>query len=309
MNIISKEDSVKRTSKDSVFQMLFSEKRYQKELMEALEPQLGDINEELLHDVTLENAFLNKPYNDLGLEYEGRIIVLVESQSLYSKNIALRQLLYLSETLKDYMFRKQLTVHQTRMLDFPEVGLYAICINKSKDSPEYVSFELNHNGDLTLFCKVKLIYLSQSNNVVSQYLHYCNRFDKMYREGKKNIKNLLDQCINDGILSDFFSEHYKELISMEDILFGDYAVKIMNETLEKKVAESEKQAAESKKQAVESEKKAAEFEKKATEFEKKNLELELEIRELKETAKVQIEQCNVRIAELEQVVRKLSKNN
>lgn len=301
MEIISNNSSLKRNSKDSVFQILFSEKRYQRELMEALEPQLGNIDEELLHDVTLENAFLNKPYNDLGLEYEGRIIVLVESQSLYSENIALRQLLYLSETLKDYMFRKQLTVHQTRVLDLPDVALYAICINKPKNASDYVSFKLEHNGDLTLSCKVKLIYLSEENNVVSQYLHYCNRFDKMYREGKKNIKNLLDQCINDGILPDFFREHYKELVSMEDILFGDYAVKMKDEYFEKERLNLEKRISEL---VLEIEERDEEIKLQREVSERQREEIKLQ-REVGERQKEEIKLQNDRISELERIVREL----
>ena len=53
--------------------------------------------------ITIENILLNDLYNDLGMLIRSTLIILVETQSTFSFNIALRGFLYLTDTYKQYV--------------------------------------------------------------------------------------------------------------------------------------------------------------------------------------------------------------
>ena len=76
-------DVMKRTIKDSVFTNLFQDKKYLLQLYKALHPEDTDITEDKLTDITIKNVLTDNIYNDLGFVVrEGKIVILVESQSL-----------------------------------------------------------------------------------------------------------------------------------------------------------------------------------------------------------------------------------
>ena len=97
------ENRMKRTIKDSVFTMLFSIQAYIMELYRALHPEDDTITPEELTTITLETALVTSIYNDLGLQARDTIIILVEAQSTFSWNLPFRLLLYLAETLDEYV--------------------------------------------------------------------------------------------------------------------------------------------------------------------------------------------------------------
>ena len=84
---------MKRSVKDSVFTYLFKQPEYTRQLYLALHPEDTDVKESDFKLVTLENVLTTGFYNDLGIQVRNRLILLVEAQSTFSVNIALRMLL------------------------------------------------------------------------------------------------------------------------------------------------------------------------------------------------------------------------
>ena len=84
--------------KDSVFTYLFKQPEYTRLLYLALHPEDTDVTEDDCKLVTLENILTTGLYNDLGIQIRDKLILLVEAQSTFSVNIALRMLLYLAAT-------------------------------------------------------------------------------------------------------------------------------------------------------------------------------------------------------------------
>ena len=102
---------MKRSVKDSVFTYLFKQPEYTRQLYLALHPEDTDVKESDFKLVTLENVLTTGFYNDLGIQVRNRLILLVEAQSTFSVNIALRMLLYLAGTYKEYIEEQKLDLY------------------------------------------------------------------------------------------------------------------------------------------------------------------------------------------------------
>ena len=80
----------KRKIKDSLFIFLFQIKRYLLELYKVLHPEDTTVTENDIQIVTLNTVLVNGIYNDLGFLVRDKLLILVESQSTWSKNIVYR---------------------------------------------------------------------------------------------------------------------------------------------------------------------------------------------------------------------------
>ena len=94
---------MKYTAKDSVFSFVFRQPENTRQLYLALHPEDTDVTEADCKLVTLEHVLTNGITNDLGFQVRDKLILLVEAQSKFSVNIALRMLLYLAATYKEYV--------------------------------------------------------------------------------------------------------------------------------------------------------------------------------------------------------------
>ena len=95
MNTEKKEDTLVRNYKDSVFRMLFNEKKNLIELYNALFD--ADYDEDTpLEFETIEEVLFKTIKNDIAFTIEDRYIVLVEHQSTINENMAVRDLVYFS---------------------------------------------------------------------------------------------------------------------------------------------------------------------------------------------------------------------
>ena len=94
---------IKRNYQNSVFTDLFSTAENQLKLYKALHPEDENAREEDISDVTLEAIFVNNIYNDLGFTLKNKTLFLIEAQSTWAENIALRAFMYLGETYKKHI--------------------------------------------------------------------------------------------------------------------------------------------------------------------------------------------------------------
>ncbi|MBR0401014.1 MAG: hypothetical protein IJH73_00685, partial [Lachnospiraceae bacterium] len=85
----------KRNIQDSVFTNLFAEPENQLRVYQALHPEDTEATVDDITDVTLKAVMTTQLYNDLGFTMQDRTVVLMEAQSIWSMNIALRAMMYL----------------------------------------------------------------------------------------------------------------------------------------------------------------------------------------------------------------------
>ena len=114
---------MKRNVKDSVFTYLFKQPEYTRQLYLALHPEDTGVTEQDFKLVTLENILATGIYNDLGIQVRDKLILLVEAQSTFSVNIALRMLLYLAATYKEYVEEHMLDLYAGKAVVIPRPEL------------------------------------------------------------------------------------------------------------------------------------------------------------------------------------------
>ncbi len=218
----------KRKAKDSVFTNLFGRKKYALQLFKVLHPEEKDATEDDIEIITIENVMTDGIYNDLGLMFRSRLILLVEAQSTWNGNMAARSLLYLSETYKRYLEKNKISLFTSSTVELPVPEVYVIFTGEKSNHPERIKLN-DHFPDGTvspLQLNVKMIYDSKEGDIIYQYINFCKVFDEMRKKYPESIvlavKDTFRICFDKKLLSEFLKEHETELNDiMYDFLYNE----------------------------------------------------------------------------------------
>ena len=75
-------------------------------------------------------------YNDLGFTMQDRTLVLMEAQSTWSLNIAVRSLIYLGKTFQEYVHRTRQSYYNEKAVRLPKPELYVLYSGDRKHAEE-----------------------------------------------------------------------------------------------------------------------------------------------------------------------------
>ena len=166
--LIPREVNVNRNAKDSVFCDLFGKPEYLIQLYRSLHPEDKKTKADDLTIVTLTSVFLKGIYNDLGFMLGNRLIVLVEEQSTFSRNIIIRLLMYLAETYRRYIDQNRLDEYSTKALELPRPEFYMVYTGESAEHPDIISFRKDIPGmeNCPVDLEVKVIYNSADGDIL-----------------------------------------------------------------------------------------------------------------------------------------------
>ena len=128
-------DLVKRDVKNTVFIDLFSHDEYRLQLFQTLHPEITDVSADELQIVTIKPIITNQQYNDLAFVFRDKLMIFVEAQSTWSVNILIRLLLYLAETIREYLHDRNKDIHDVRKHKIPMPEFYVI-YNRKKENAE-----------------------------------------------------------------------------------------------------------------------------------------------------------------------------
>lgn len=215
---------LRRVVKDSVFTCLFGQMEYALELYRSLHPEDTDVTEEDCEIVTLENVLTVNQYNDFGLRVRDMLILLLEAQSTFSPNVALRIFMYLAETYKRYVEERKLNLYGSTPVKVPRPELYVVYTGSGKDVPETLHLSDLYEGAGGAELEVKVLRGSGAGNILDQYVRFCQIADecrKQYGNTQKAITEILRRCREEGILTLFLSVREKEVSDIMTTLF-DY---------------------------------------------------------------------------------------
>ena len=187
---------MKYTAKDSVFSFIFRQPENTRHLYLTLHPEDVDVTEADCKLVTLEHILTNGMTNDLGFQVRDKLILLVEAQSKFSINIALRMLLYLAATYKEYVEEHKLDLYGSKPVSIPRPELYMIYTGERKDIPDTISFsnEFFDGIKIAIDAEVKVLYQANEKDIIGQYIIFC----KVYNEQRKmhgNTKQAVTETI------------------------------------------------------------------------------------------------------------------
>ena len=223
-NLTVKEPKANRNYKDTVFRMLFSDRKNLLSLYNAVN-QTDYKNPEELEIVTLENAIYMGMKNDLAFIMDTNLY-LYEHQSTYNPNMPLRDLFYICSEYQKLVDKKSLFSSTLQKIPAPNfIEFYngstviADCTELRLSSAfEHLSGEpklelvvtvLNvnegHNADLMQHCSM----LKEYSQYVARVRHYAS--DMPLNEA---VKHAVDECIREGILAEFLTRNRNEVISM-----------------------------------------------------------------------------------------------
>ena len=223
-NLTVKTPKANRNYKDTVFRMLFSDRKNLLSLYNAVN-QRDYKNPEDLEIVTLENAIYMGMKNDLAFIVDTNLY-LYEHQSTYNPNMPLRDLFYICSEYQKLVDKKSLFSSTLQKIPAPNfIEFYngstviADCTELRLSSAfEHLSGEpklelvvtvLNvnegHNADLMQHCSM----LKEYSQYVARVRHYAS--DMPLNEA---VKHAVDECIREGILAEFLTRNRNEVISM-----------------------------------------------------------------------------------------------
>ena len=223
-NLTIKTPTANRNYKDTVFRMLFSDRKNLLSLYNAVN-QSNYSNPNDLEIVTLENAIYMGMKNDLAFIMDTNLY-LYEHQSTYNPNMPLRDLFYICSEYQKLVDKKSLYSSTLQKIPAPNFiefynGSTAIadCTELRLSSAfEHLSGEpklelivtvLNvnegHNADLMQHC-----------NTLNEYAQYVARV-RLYAADMsldQAVERAVDECIREGILAEFLTCNRNEVISM-----------------------------------------------------------------------------------------------
>ena len=223
-NFTFKTPAANRNYKDTVFRMLFSDRKNLLSLYNAVN-QSNYKNPEDLEIVTLENAIYMGIKNDLAFIMDTNLY-LYEHQSTYNPNMPLRDLFYICSEYQKLVDKKSLfssTLQKIPAPNFIEFYNGSTVISDCTELRLSSAFEcltgepklelivtvLNvnegHNADLMQHCSM----LKEYAQYVARVRHYAS--DMPLNEA---VKHAVDECIRKGILAEFLTQNRNEVISM-----------------------------------------------------------------------------------------------
>ena len=223
---------MKYTAKDSVFSFIFRQPENTRHLYLTLHPEDVDVTEADCKLVTLEHILTNGMTNDLGFQVRDKLILLVEAQSKFSINIALRMLLYLAATYKEYVEEQKLDLYGSKLVSIPRPELYMVYTGAPRQLPEILRLSDMYNGSGGAEIEIKVLKNTGAGNIVDQYIRFCEISDeqrKQYGYTMKAVEETLRICCEDNILMPFLASRQKEVQDIMVTLFNQERVTEIHE--------------------------------------------------------------------------------
>jgi hypothetical protein len=233
----------KRTTKNSVFLNLFGDKKYLLQLYQTLHPEDADITEDDLDIVTIENILTDNLYNDLGLIAHGdKLLLLLEAQSTWTVNILIRVLMYLAQSYHEYCVKTSQSLYRSKKVKIPQPELFIIFTGNQGKKPEVLSLseEFFGGAETAVEVKAKVIYESDGDDIINQYIIFCKVFDdqrKKHGLTQKAVEETIRICKDRNILRNYLENKEMEVVTIMMSLFDEEQImKVYVKDMQKETA-------------------------------------------------------------------------
>ena len=215
---------VNRNYKDTIFRMLFSDRKNLLSLYNAINGTFYE-NPEELEIVTLENAIYMGMKNDLAFIIDTNLF-LYEHQSTYTPNMPLRDLFYISAEYQKLVNQKSLYSSALQKIPAPNFIVFYNGMDKKEDRWENCLSEAYENlfGEPKLELKVVTLNINEGRNyelleqcqTLREYAAYVALVRKYAKsmELEAAVEKAVDKCIHDGILEEFLQRNRAEVIAV-----------------------------------------------------------------------------------------------
>lgn len=233
MNYESTNVTANRKYKDTMFRMIFKDKKELLSLYNAVNGSHHE-NEEDLQIVTLENAIYMNMKNDLAFLIDFHLY-LYEHQSTYNPNIPLRNLFYVAREYQK--LTNDQSLYSSTIIHIP-APKFIVFYNGMKKQPEMTLLKLSdsyltNEVDPQLELKVTMLDINFGNNqrildscpTLRDYMLYIEQIRKHLNlpgiSLEAAVEYAVTECIKNNILADFLRQNRAEAISMSIFEFDE----------------------------------------------------------------------------------------
>ena len=220
------ESTPKRKIKDSVFTNLFQDRKYLLELYRALHPEDCNVTEDDISDVTIKHVLVDGDYNDLGFTVRNRLMILVESQSMWTLNIIIRALMYLIQTYHDYFKRTDQNLYGSKKVNMPTPELYVIFTGERKNIPDTISLskEFFDGAKIAIDAELKVLYQENEKDIIGQYIIFSKVYNeqrKLYGNTRQAVTETIRMCKDRNVPQEYLESREQEVVDRMMTLFDD----------------------------------------------------------------------------------------
>lgn len=219
---------INRTYKSSVFYMVFKDKKRLLSLYNALNDTRYD-NPDDLEITTLENAIYMNVKNDVSCLL-AQEMHLYEHQSTVNPNMPLRDFIYVSRLYETLIHKRDYDIYSKKPLKIP-APKFITFYNGVEEQPEKVEMYLSDLYEKKLAPKEQALelkvvqyninpgYNTRLKNACRELLDYTEYVSRVrkYKEEcslEEAVDRAVEECIKEGILSDFFENQKAEVKAM-----------------------------------------------------------------------------------------------
>ena len=223
----SKETGIYRNHKDGVAYKLFSGKKESLSLYNSImRTDYTDPDE--IEVVTLNSAIYIGRKNDNAIILHFNML-LTEFQTTFNPNMPLRTLIYVSNEYEKYIAEHESNLYSEYIQKIP-TPYFVTLYYGSKEQPEKQILRLSdayknktENPELELMVTQYNVNPSYNEELkrrcpeLDGYIKYVEKTRKYHKTGmtyEEAVKKSVDECIEEGILKEFFVKNKAEVISM-----------------------------------------------------------------------------------------------
>ena len=234
-------NTVRRSYKDSLFRMVFREKKELLGLYNAINGTHYEDPEEL-EVTTIEDVLYMGRKNDVSFLIKD-VMNLYEHQSSVNPNMPLRGLIYISMLYQGYVSRNRLDIYSSTLLRLP-APRYIVFYNGTKKEPDRQELRLSdafvkQEGQGFLECRATVLNINYGHNrelmeACRKLYEYAWLVEKIREHLKAGLEleaameRAIQESIDSGILRDFLLKHRGEV---KQVILTEYDEELHAKTL------------------------------------------------------------------------------
>lgn len=186
-------------------------------------------DEEMIHKVRIGDVLYKNFKNDISFEVNGKVLIFGEHQSTVNPNMPLRCLLYVGRAYEQLVDKN--ARYRTTQVEIPTPEFYTFYNGKEEFPLEQELFLsdafISSAGENSLELKVKVININSDKahkilgkcGILREYSQFIDTV-RQYSGEEEAIKKAINDCIRQGILSDYLKRKGSEVTNM---LIAEYS--------------------------------------------------------------------------------------
>ena len=152
--------------------------------------------------------------------------MLLEAQASWTVNILIRMLLYLAQSYHEYFERTTQSLYKSKKVKMPKPELYVIYTGSKGRKPDTISLSKDFfdGADIDIEIKAKVIYESNEDNIINEYIVFCKVFNGQVKEHgmtKQAVAETIRICKDRNILKQYLSSKEVEVVTIMMSLFDE----------------------------------------------------------------------------------------